>query len=195
MAKAAKTSEEHTKNKGSNLRRIWFPRHTFILPHELESMLEHAELEGWCPTKMGSVCLSLQPSEPKKVCYVCEAGKPSAPHQDHGWEFAGKIGSVRLWKREYSGAKPRSFAESDTLVKMIRNAVYSVCVTFIASSMLCVLMVAFALILHTILPLWAFPLLLGGGLVCLLVAILYGRAFQKLCKTVEKMEDAVKRSK
>lgn len=194
----ANEAKESTKKEAVALRRIWFPRHTFILPNQLEGMLESAELEGWHPIKMSSICLTLAPSEKKRVCYVCEAGKPTAPHQDQGWDYAGKIGNVRLWRREYTGIKPRSFADGIALVKMVRRAIYGICITFIASSMMSVLMVAFSLVLRTMLPPWAFPLLLGVGTAFLLLAILYGRAFQKLCKTVEALEDkleAVKKAK
>ena len=106
----------------------------FVLPSDYERWLETLASEGWHPMKIGqfsSIIMRFRKGEPKKYRYVYDLN--AFPKRDYydtykqfGWELVGQMASCFIWRKEYDGARPESFTDSESVTlrnRRVRNAV------------------------------------------------------------------------
>jgi len=100
-------------------------------PAEYEEYLEKLALQGWHPAKIdawSSIRMAFVKSEPKQYRYVVDLQpvlrrEYKQLYQDLGWELAGMMSSVVVWRKEYDGARPESFSDKESLKR--RNKRFS----------------------------------------------------------------------
>lgn len=113
-----------------------FPTFIHPAPDDFEAWLEKLALKGLHPKAIGqfsSVFMSFKKGEPKSYRYVLDL--QAAPKSDYitmytdfGWELCGQMASTYLWRKEYSGKRPESFTDKESLT--LRNKRFVLAIMF-----------------------------------------------------------------
>jgi len=101
----------------------WFTPYSHPDPVAYEHYLEELALKGWLLNKvdaLSSFRMTFDNAEPKQYRYVVDLQpivhrEYKQIHLDLGWEYLGKMASVVVWRKEYSGERPESFSDPDSL--------------------------------------------------------------------------------
>lgn len=123
-------------------RAFWFIPFRHVAADDLERWFESMADKGWVPTRLGqwsSLRMRLAQGQPKTCRYVIDMQPfPRAEYfttfRDSGWEHAGQMASMHVWRREYSGHRPEAF--SDTESRQRRSQRLALAVTPSAAIML-----------------------------------------------------------
>lgn len=122
-----------------NKKTVWFSAFTHVVPSEYEAWMEQMEAQGWHLKKIGqwsSIRMVFQWGSPHKYRYVFDM--QPFPKKDYiqiyeqfGWEFVGQMASAFIWRREYEGARPEAFSDSESLEKRGRRVAGAASVSMI----------------------------------------------------------------
>lgn len=102
--------------------RAYLTAFRYVVPADYEAWFESLALEGWHPVRIGqwsSICMRFAKGQPKKYRYVVDlqaAPKNSyrATYESFGWEYVGRMASVFVWRKEYTGERPEAFTDVET---------------------------------------------------------------------------------
>jgi hypothetical protein len=80
--------------------------------------------------------MTFRKGEPSTYRYVADMQVKTRPdyystYQDAGWEFVGRMASLNLWRRAYTGARPDAFTDTPT-VRARSNRFFGAVLTSIA---------------------------------------------------------------
>lgn len=111
----------------------------FVVPADYEKWFEDLAAKGWHPQKVGqwnSLLMHFIKGEPRQYRYVVDMqsfpGKSyKQTYKDFGWEFVGQMASAYVWRREYKGARPESFSDSDSRKGRNRRFIGAASVSFV----------------------------------------------------------------
>ncbi len=117
---------------------VWFSAFTKVVPADYENWLEDLASQGWHAERIGqwsSIFLTLRKGEPRRYRYVYDMqaipGKDyKATYEQFGWEFVGQMASALIWRKEYTGERPESFSDAESLEKRNRRVMYAASVSF-----------------------------------------------------------------
>ena len=115
-------------------KRVWFCLFTKVVPADFEAYMERQAAAGWQVDHIGqfsSFLMTFQKTAPKQYRYVFDLNAFPTPeyrdtYQAFGWEYVGKMASCYVWRQEYAGERPESFADRESLQRRnrrVRNAV------------------------------------------------------------------------
>lgn len=134
----------------SERKTVWFSMFRRMVPADYEQWLEELAREGWNVEKIGqfgSICMTFRKTEPKQYRYVFDLN--AFPNNDYrsmyeqfGWEYAGRMSSCFVWRKEYTGERPESFTDKESLVKRNRRVLAAVAVCFAAFVLACLILLA-----------------------------------------------------
>ena len=117
-----------------NTKTVWFSAYRWVVPADYEAWLETLAKQGWNLQRIrqwDSIRMTFHKTEPKQYRYVFDLNAfpkkdYKATYQQFGWEFMGQMASCFIWRKEYTGERPESFTDQDSLTrrnKRVRNAV------------------------------------------------------------------------
>lgn len=104
---------------------VWFSAFRRVVPADYEQWLETLALQGWNIDRVGqtsSMKMTFTKTNPMQYRYVFDLN--AFPNKDYfntyeqfGWECIGHMASCYIWRREYTGARPESFSDMESLIK------------------------------------------------------------------------------
>lgn len=117
-----------------NTKTVWFSAYRWVVPADYEAWLEDLASQGWNLERIrqwDSIRMAFHKTEPKRYRYVFDLNafprkEYKAIYEQFGWEFMGQMASCFIWRKEYTGQRPESFTDQDSLTrrnKRVRNAV------------------------------------------------------------------------
>lgn len=121
-----------------NTKSFWMPLFTKLIPADFETWAEQLALAGWNIGKLKTFSvfrLTFHKTEPKRFRYVYDLNIPAAlkfndykqTYEQFGWEYVGCFNAnTYLWRKEYTGERPESFTDIESILnrnKRVRNAV------------------------------------------------------------------------
>ncbi len=106
-----------------NTKAVWFLPFRYPALADLEAYFERMALEGWHRPKIrqvDSIRMVFSRGEPQTVRYVADfqpfPRREYAPnYTSFGWEPAGRMANVFLWRMPYEGARPEAFTDAQSL--------------------------------------------------------------------------------
>lgn len=117
---------------------VWFTALRYVVPSDYEQFMENMEAQGWTIKKIGewsSMKMKFQKTKPRKVRYIFDMNL--RPKKDYlqtylqlGWEYVGIMASCIVWRKAYTGNRPESFSDKDSLVKRNKRFLKAVSVSF-----------------------------------------------------------------
>ena len=119
-----------------NTKTVWFSAYRWVVPADYEAWLETLAKQGWNLQRIrqwDSIRMTFHKTEPKQYRYVFDLNAfpkkdYKATYQQFGWEFMGQMASCFIWRKEYTGERPESFTDQDSLTrrnKRVRMAVHA----------------------------------------------------------------------
>lgn len=101
----------------------------FFIPAKYEQWLEQMALQGWHPVNIGhfsSLAMRFEQTQPKQYRYVVDLQAIPKPdyvtiYKDFGWELAGRMSSIFIWRKEYTNTESRPESFTDTESRRNRN--------------------------------------------------------------------------
>jgi hypothetical protein len=101
----------------------WFLPFRYAAPADLEEYLEKMDLEGWHIDRIrqsDSVLMRFKRSRPQKNRYVvdlCAFPKSDyvTTYKSFGWELAGKMASMYVWRMPYTVQRPEAFSTPESI--------------------------------------------------------------------------------
>lgn len=120
-------------------KREWFASFRYVAPADFENWLEGKARDGWILDHIGqwsSLKMTFRKGEPSTYRYVADMQVKTRPdyyamYEDAGWEFVGRMASLNLWRRAYTGARPDAFTDEAT-VRARSNRFFGAVLTSIA---------------------------------------------------------------
>jgi len=117
---------------------VLFPAFRKLVPANLEDWLERMAAEGWHIDRVrqwNSLWMTFKKGEPRKYRFVCDmqfAARKDyrATYEQFGWQYLGRMSSVRVWRMEYRDRRPEAFTDRDSVVQRNRRFVLAVSVSF-----------------------------------------------------------------
>ena len=115
----------------------WFVTFRYLDPVDLERWFEKQAREGWVPEKVGqwsSVRMTLTKKKRSRFRYAADMQvRPRKDYgalwEDAGWEFVGRMASLMLWRRRFSGKRPEAFTDAETVRGRSTRFVWAVVVS------------------------------------------------------------------
>lgn len=105
-------------------RSFWLVPFRHLVADDLERWFEAMAAQGWAPRHLGqwsSVRMSFRRGQARTSRYVVDV-QPTAPradyfstYQDSGWELVGRMASMIVWRRDYTGDRPEAFSDRESL--------------------------------------------------------------------------------
>lgn len=113
---------------------VWFSFFRRVVPADYEAWLEEMAKQGWNLDRIrqrDSLRMTFYKTQPRQYRYVFDLNAfpkadYKAAYQQFGWEFMGQMASCFIWRKEYTGERPESFTDQDSLIrrnKRVFNAV------------------------------------------------------------------------
>lgn len=107
----------------STKKTVWLLPYRYAAPARLEAYLEQMEAEGYRAGRIrqtDSLRMVFEKGAPRKVRYVADLNPfPTAEYRKtyeaFGWELAGKMASMYIWRMPYEGARPEAFTDGVSL--------------------------------------------------------------------------------
>ena len=104
-------------------KREWFAAFRYTAPADFENWLEGKAKDGWILDRIGqwsSLLMTFRQGKPATYRYVADAQVRTRPdyyttYEDAGWEFVGRMASLNLWRRAYTGVRPNAFTDAPTV--------------------------------------------------------------------------------
>jgi hypothetical protein len=97
-------------------------------PEKVEDYLESMSLQGWHAVHAGGMLVNFffEHGEPKHIRYCMDYQRSDKPEyvqifMDDGWKPLGSSMGWRLWSREYEGARPDIYTDTDSLIRRNRR--------------------------------------------------------------------------
>lgn len=104
---------------------VWFSAFRRVVPADYELWLESLAAQGWNIDKIhqtSSMRMTFVKTEPKQYRYVFDLN--AFPRKDYfntyeqfGWECLGHMASCYIWRKEYTGERPESFSDRESVVR------------------------------------------------------------------------------
>ena len=92
-------------------------------PGRMEKYLEDMAADGWRLSIVGFIQMFLRfvPDKPRKTSYCIDyQNNPSAEYlamiYDDGWELVDKSAGWLMWRKNYEGAKPKLYTDTQSLL-------------------------------------------------------------------------------
>lgn len=122
----------------------WLSVFRYVVPEDFEYFMEKLAREGWNVQSVGqwsSIRMNFVQTEPKQYRYVFDVNfapnrEYKALYESFGWEVVGQMASCFLWRKEYSGERPESFTDADSLERRNRNVRNAVLVSTVMFTVL-----------------------------------------------------------
>jgi hypothetical protein len=117
---------------------VLFPVWRHVVPADLEDWLERMAAEGWHMDRFrqwNSLWMTFRRGEPRKYRFVCdlqfsERKDYRSTYEQFGWQFLGRMASVRVWRMEYTDKRPEAFSDRDSVVARNRRNIRAISVSF-----------------------------------------------------------------
>lgn len=114
--------------KSKDTKAVWWSTYKYAAPADWERFMENMAAEGWNIDRIrqsDSFRMVFHKTQPKKYRYVMDLNAfPKKGYrelyEDFGWKFMGRMASIYVWRREYTGERPEAFTDKASLEK--RNA-------------------------------------------------------------------------
>lgn len=109
-----------------------------VVPANFENWFERMAAEGWHINHIrqwDSLWMTFRRGEPKKYRFICDLQffprkEYRATYEQFGWEYLGRMSSVRVWRMEYHGERPEAFSDKNSVVERNRRTILAVSVSF-----------------------------------------------------------------
>lgn len=107
----------------------WFLPYRYAAPADLEAHLEANAAAGWHAGRIrqwDSIHMPFEKGDPQQMRYVVDLNAfPKADYrptyEQFGWELAGKMASLYVWRKPYTGTRPEAFTDRESLVRRSAN--------------------------------------------------------------------------
>lgn len=113
----------------------WFSPIKYYDPADYEAWFENLAEQGYHPriTPFSFIAMRFKKGEPKKYKYVVDLQavpkkEYTQTYEGFGWEKAGKMANMFVWRKEYTEDKPQAFSDAENVGK--RNARVARAMTF-----------------------------------------------------------------
>ncbi len=125
-----------------NKRVEWLLPYRHVAPAGIERRMEALAAEGWTVDRIRqwhSIAMPMRRAEPARVRYAVELHPGRVREyrtlwESFGWELAGRMGSLFLWRMAYDPAGVRPEAYSDAESRGRRNAILRRAMGWIAAA-------------------------------------------------------------
>ncbi|WP_082903236.1 DUF2812 domain-containing protein [Christensenella timonensis] len=106
--------------KNKNTMAQWWLPYKYAAPVDFENHMEKMAAEGWNVDRIkqsDSFRMVFKKTEPKQYRYVVDlhALHPKdyiRTYEEFGWELVGRMASLFVWRKEYTGQRPEAFTDA-----------------------------------------------------------------------------------
>jgi hypothetical protein len=120
-------------------KRVWLSAFRYVVPADYERWFEEQEARGWHVEKLcqwSSILMTLHKEKPRQYRYVVDLQFTRRrdyidTYRQFGWEYVGQMASAYVWRREYTGERPESFTDQQTLERRSKRFAAAVCINLI----------------------------------------------------------------